>query len=185
MRFLNFESVNLMQMSIIIKKLFYNVVRSNIKWDVIISPPLRLLLNVWLWYRCQNRIQKYISMMELLSKCTTYQNTHRKSAIEKMASNQKSISHTNSSICTFFCISVFIPSWFLKMCYISKRTGWEKKNVFVIIALQLLFTWQKPYSRRSQMPDSTWMKLTYINRNWTAKLQVTLLLAYISWNKFC
>ena len=31
----------------------------NIKWDIIISPSLRLLLKVWLWYRCQSRIEKY------------------------------------------------------------------------------------------------------------------------------
>ena len=31
------ETVGLIQMSVIIKKLFYNVIRSNIKWDVIIS----------------------------------------------------------------------------------------------------------------------------------------------------
>ena len=32
---------------------------SNIKWDVIISPPLRPLEKVWVWYRCQNGIGKY------------------------------------------------------------------------------------------------------------------------------
>ena len=31
----------------------------HIKWDVIISSSLRLLLNVWIWYRCQNRIVNY------------------------------------------------------------------------------------------------------------------------------
>ena len=33
----------------IIKKL------AHIKWDVIIPSSLRLLLEVWIWYRCQNR----------------------------------------------------------------------------------------------------------------------------------
>ena len=30
---------------------------THIKWDVIISSLLRLLLKVWIWYRCQNRIE--------------------------------------------------------------------------------------------------------------------------------
>ena len=32
---------------------------THIKWDVIISSSLRLLLKVWISYRCQNRIEKY------------------------------------------------------------------------------------------------------------------------------
>ena len=32
---------------------------AHIKWDVIISSSLRLLLKVWIWYRCQNRIENY------------------------------------------------------------------------------------------------------------------------------
>ena len=31
----------------------------HIKWDVIISSSLRLLLKVWIWYRYQNRLQNY------------------------------------------------------------------------------------------------------------------------------
>ena len=31
--------------------------------------------------------------------------------------------------------------WYVNMYYISKHTGWEKKNVFVMFALQLQFTW--------------------------------------------
>ena len=42
----------------IIKKLFHNMI-THIQWDVIISSSLRLLLNVWIWYRCQNRIENY------------------------------------------------------------------------------------------------------------------------------
>ena len=36
------------------------------------------------------------------------------------------------------------------------------------------FTWQKPYSRQSQKPHSPWRKLTYMNRNWAGKLQITI-----------
>ena len=36
------ETLGLIQMSVIIKKLFYNVIRSNIKWDVIISLSLKV-----------------------------------------------------------------------------------------------------------------------------------------------
>ena len=31
----------------------------HIKWDVVISSSLRLLMKVWIWYRCQNRIENY------------------------------------------------------------------------------------------------------------------------------
>ena len=31
----------------------------HIKWDVIISSSLRLLLKVWIWCRCQSRIENY------------------------------------------------------------------------------------------------------------------------------
>ena len=45
----------------IIKKLLNNVKFKwdVIKWDVIISASLGLLAKVWVWYRCQNRIEKY------------------------------------------------------------------------------------------------------------------------------
>ena len=33
--------------------------KTHIKWDVIISSSLRLLLKVWIWYRCRNRIVNY------------------------------------------------------------------------------------------------------------------------------
>ena len=31
----------------------------HIKWDVVISSSLRLLMKVWIWYRCQNTIKNY------------------------------------------------------------------------------------------------------------------------------
>ena len=37
----------------------FPVCRPNIKGDVMISPSLRLLLKVWVLYRCQNRLEKY------------------------------------------------------------------------------------------------------------------------------
>ena len=37
----------------------YHYFITYIKWDVIISTSLRLLLKVWIWYRCQNRIENY------------------------------------------------------------------------------------------------------------------------------
>ena len=30
-----------------------------IKWNVFISSSLRLLMKMWIWYRCQNRIESY------------------------------------------------------------------------------------------------------------------------------
>ena len=32
---------------------------THIIWDVIISSSLRLLLKVWIWYRCQNTVENY------------------------------------------------------------------------------------------------------------------------------
>ena len=55
------------------------------------------------------------------------------------------------------------------LLYISKYKGWKKKNVsYSFYCNKFQFIWQKPYS--------TWRKLTSMNRNWTGKLQVTLLL---------
>ena len=31
----------------------------HIKWDVVISSSMRLLMKVWIWYRRQNRIENY------------------------------------------------------------------------------------------------------------------------------
>ena len=31
----------------------------HIKWDLVISSSLRLLRKVWIWYRCQNRMENY------------------------------------------------------------------------------------------------------------------------------
>ena len=52
--------------------LFYNVVQTSSK----ISPLLRLLLKVSVWYICQKRIEKYYHRtIEFLLRSTTYQNT--------------------------------------------------------------------------------------------------------------
>ena len=54
---------------------------THIKWDVIISSSLRLLLKVWISYRCQNRIEKYYQhdgeQLDFGEK-STYQNTEQK-----------------------------------------------------------------------------------------------------------
>ena len=47
------------------------------------------------------------------------------------------------------------------------------------------FIWQKSYSKQNQMSYLTWRKLTYMNRNWTGKLQVTVLFTYIFRKKLC
>ena len=39
--------------------------------------------------------------------------------------------------------------------------------------------------KNSKCHNSTWRKLTRINRNWAGKLLVTLLAAYIFWKKLC
>ena len=49
-----------------------------IKCDVISFSSLRLLLKVWIWYRCQNRIEKYYHYdIEQLGFYKKYQNTQK------------------------------------------------------------------------------------------------------------
>ena len=45
------------------------------------------------------------------------------------------------------------------------------------------FIWQKSYSKQNHMSYLTWRKLTYMNRNWAGKLQVTVLFTCIFWKK--
>ena len=45
-------------MSFFSQAYFYHK-KVHIKWDVVISSSLRLLMNVWIRYRCQNRIEDY------------------------------------------------------------------------------------------------------------------------------
>ena len=116
---------------------------SNVKWDIIISPSLRLLLKVWVWYNCQNRIGKYY--------------------------------HHDGEQLTFYQKILHIITHRLRkedcLC-----------NLCIAINSNLL---DKNHSQYSQMPYSTWKKLILMNPNWTGKLQLTLLFAYIPWNKFC
>ena len=111
---------------------------------------------MWIWYRCQNRIGKY------------YHND-------------------GEQLC--FYEKVHIKTHRLSIVSIDYGLS-KEKGVLVIFVLQEMknsnsFDWQKPYSRERQMQYSTWRKLTWVNRNWRGKLQVTLLFAYISWKKWC
>ena len=57
----------------------YRLVGTKLKGDVIISSSLRLLLKVWVWCRCQNRMEKYYhhdgEEWTFLSRSTTYHKT--------------------------------------------------------------------------------------------------------------
>ena len=61
-----FKIINL-KLSLSVNKVFYILPPSHtsrhatarMKWDVIISSSLRLLLKGWIWYRCQNRVENY------------------------------------------------------------------------------------------------------------------------------
>ena len=48
----------------------------HIKWDVVISSSLRLLMKVWIWYRCQNRTESYYH--HDVEQLGTYKNTEQK-----------------------------------------------------------------------------------------------------------
>ena len=52
-------------------------------------------------------------------------------------------------------------------------------------AISLIKTVLKRNLKRTLFHNSTWRKLTWMNRNWTGKLQVTLLSTYISRKKLC
>ena len=47
----------------------------TLKWDVVISSSLRLLMKVWIWYRCQNRIGNYYHQHE--EQLGFYKKVHR------------------------------------------------------------------------------------------------------------
>ena len=47
----------------------------HIKWDVVISSSLRLLMKVWIWCRCQNRIGNYYHQDE--EQLGFYKKVHR------------------------------------------------------------------------------------------------------------
>ena len=47
----------------------------HIKWDVVISLSLKLLMKVWIWYRCQNRIGNYYHQDE--EQLGFYKKVHR------------------------------------------------------------------------------------------------------------
>ena len=47
----------------------------HIKWDIVISSSLRLLMKVWIWYRYQNRIGNYYHQDE--KQLGFYKNVHR------------------------------------------------------------------------------------------------------------
>ena len=51
--------------------------------------------------------------------------------------------------------------------------------------IYLIKTALKRNLKRTLFHNSTWRKLTWLNRNWTSKLQVTLLSTYISRKKLC
>ena len=70
------------------------------------------------------------------------------------------------------------------------KTQSKKKDVLVIFILLQemklpIYLIKTVLKRTSNMRYSTWRKLTKLNRNWTGKIQVTLLSAYISWKKLC
>ena len=66
-----------------------------------------------------------------------------------------------------------------KMCL--QLYYWKKRRTPIYITKTKLGT----SKAERQMPYSTWRKLTSMNCNWTAKLQVTLLSDYTSWKKLC
>ena len=74
---------------------------------------------------------------------------------------------------------------FYKKVYIKTYKLSKKKDILVMFSFYIhcgtkmyckkgsIPIWQKPYSRQFQMPYSTWKKLTYMDCNWSDKLQVT------------
>ena len=51
-----YDGMVLLCMNMLCQDFCYCYFITHIKWDVIISSSLRLLLKVWIWYRSQNRI---------------------------------------------------------------------------------------------------------------------------------
>ena len=93
----------------------------------------------------------------------------------------------------------FLIFFFFFKVHIKRQS--KKKDVLVIFILLLynplyyckkrrtpiclIKTVLKRNLKRTLFHNSTWRKLTWMNRNWTGKLQVTLLSTYISRKKLC
>ena len=90
-------------------------------------------------------------------------------------------------------------AFFIKKVHINTQS--KKKDVLVIFILllynplyyckkrrtpiYLIKTVLKRNLKRTLFHNSTWRKLTWMNRNWTGKLQVTLLSTFMSRKKLC
>ena len=120
---------------------------THIKWDVIISSSLRLLLKVWIWHRCQNR--KLCSPW--WRAIIFFKKVHIKTQSQK------------KNILVIFILLLYNALYYCKS---------EESNLFDKIVI-------KRNLKRTLCLDSAWIKLTWMNRNWTDKLQVTLLSDYI------
>ena len=114
---------------------------THIKWDVIISSSLRLLLKVSIWHRCQNR-----------KGLPFFKKVHIKTKSKK-----KDI------------LVIFISLFYNPLYYCKKRRT----------PIYLIKTVLKRNLKRTLFHNSTWRKLTWMNRNWACKLQVILLSTYI------
>ena len=91
------------------------------------------------------------------------------------------------------CITMTENNYFFIKKYISKHRAksnalyYCKKRRTAIMCYNLFdknCTQEKP-QENVKCHNSTWRKLTWMNRHWTGKLQVTRLSAYISRKKLC
>ena len=128
----------------------------HIKWDVVISSSLRLLMKVWIWYRCQNRIENYYHHDG--EQLGFYKKVHIKTQSKK------------KDVLVIFILLLYNPLYYCK----KRRTP-----------IYLIKTVPKRNIKRTLFHNSIWRKLTWMHRNWTGKLQVTLLSAHISRKKLC
>ena len=96
----------------------------------------------------------------------------------------------------FFCYCFFSQTWlFLHRwgyCWKCEFDAHVKiEYCFTMMKSRFLLkstyqnTEQKKGCSYKKTSNAIWRKLTSMNRNWTGKLQVTLLSAYISWKKLC
>ena len=129
-----------------------------IKWDVIISSSLRVC------WKCQ---------FDTDVKIENYNHHDREQLLFLKKVKKKVHIKTQSKkkdILVIFILLLYNPLYYCK----------ERRTPICLIKTVL-----KRNLKRTLFHNSTWRKLTWMNRNWTGKLHVTLLSTYISRKKLC
>ena len=113
-------------------------------------------MKVSIWHRYQNRNLLMENNYFFRKKFTFFKKVHIKTQSKK------------KDVLVIFILLLYNPLYYCK-----------KRRALIYLIKTIL----KRNLKRTLFDNSTWRKLTWMNRNWTGKLQVTLLSTYISRKK--